>query len=369
MIDTDLYVSISRNGTIKTVLLPLDAPFNPKDYASFGTDEGWPLYYVNGRQWKVSWGPEESGVAVFTELMKWPEEEDTYITIYQWQLPMSVKTSGNAPFDITEYTPVGITDDGWNLYNVRGVTWKVWAMGGHVQYTEMEDSNKNTNMPIRWTNIIQNGTIWKVVLRDGSPFDPNNYQIVDVDADGWPIFLVDRIEWVVKVSYDDASALPFAKFERRIIERPVNVAVDTIYRNGVAVDVELGSDAPFIPSQQTVAGISHDGWPEYNIGGRLWKVSSDRGVAVFTEMTWPIEIVEAPSEKKEPEVTDQMIPGDREIVETPIKVIENVPDVEVPLSNGSTADSSADLKLEVEYVPFVVLVGLLGIFSIAAQRK
>lgn len=134
MIDTDLYVSISHGGTIKTVLLPIDAPFNPKDYSSYGTDEGWPLYSVNGRQWKVSW---VNGVAVFTELTKWPEEEDTYITIYQWRLPMSVKTSGGAPFDITKYPAVGITADGWNIYEVNGRTWKVWALSEHVQYTEM----------------------------------------------------------------------------------------------------------------------------------------------------------------------------------------------------------------------------------------
>ena len=306
--DEVIYFTIRHGGTERPVILPDDAPFNPDDYTSYGTDNGWPLYTVNGKQWKVTYRL-DSKVAVFKEVL------------------------AVDPVISSPVIDINIVD-----------------------------------MPLRFTNIVANGQIDRVVLRDGSPFDPNNYQIYDIDAEGWPIYLVDRVEWVVKKGYDDTSSLPFAKFERRIIEQSVNVPVDTIYRQGVPMVVELPFDAPFIPSEQTVHGRTHDGWNEYDIGGRLWKVSAVDGVAVFTEMTWPVieVITEVEKEKEKEEVKEEGV--------VPIVVVKDDEKKEDPviieLGGGSESeDDMTDPKLEVSYVPFVALVGLLGLFSIMAQRK
>lgn len=307
-----VYATIKHRMRSHRVKLGFDYPFNPDHYNPYGSDKGWPLYSVDGKQWKVSYDigdPEKTAV----------------------------------------FTPFRMEEDGGNSSPVIDIN--------------------IVDMPLRFTNIVANGEITRVVLRDGSPFDPNNYQIYDIDPEGWPIFLVDRVEWVVKKAYDDTSSLPFAKFERRIIEQSVNVPVDTIYRQGVPMVVELPFDAPFIPSEQTVHGRTHDGWNEYVIGGRLWKVSAVDGVAVFTEMTWPVieVITEVEKEKEKEEVKEEGV--------VPVVVVKDDEKKEDPviieLGGGEKEkeDDMTDPKLEVSYVPFVALVGLLGLFSIMAQRK
>lgn len=299
-----VYATIKHRMSSHRVKLGFDYPFNPDFYNPYGSDMGWPLYSVDGRQWKVSYDigdPEKT--AVFTELKKWDEVDDGSI-----------------------YGGIDIV------------------------------------MPTRFTQVIQGDTIHRILLPEGSPFDPYDYQVYDVDpVSGWPIYLVNGTEWMVSEGHEAGvhNGLPYAVFTvRKVTDQRPDIQYTVIYKNKLPITVELGMGAPFVPSEQTSRGTTHDGWEEYDIGGRLWKVSAVDGVAVFTEMTWPDLVgldIDPTDTKGEEEAVKPVITEEEEETGSAVAIIDKVGDI-------------VEVELERGYVPFVVALAALGLFSIMAQR-